>query len=120
MSDPPESGDRPEAKPVVSSDAAPDQPAAAAPRMVECVKLGKPMEGLAKPPLKGEIGQKVCEQVSKEAWQMWIEHSKMIINEYRLDPMTEQGQQVWMSELDRYFWGEGAQLPPDYVPEGDQ
>ncbi|RLB62108.1 MAG: oxidative damage protection protein [Deltaproteobacteria bacterium] len=110
MTDTPESGDRAE-------DDASVEPAVAAPRMVQCVKFGKPMEGLAKPPLKGEIGQKVFDQVSKEAWQMWIEHSKMVINEYRLDPMTEHGQQVWMAELDRYFWGEGAQLPPEFVPQ---
>jgi Fe-S cluster biosynthesis and repair protein YggX len=106
MSDDPESGDPRQ-----------DEPASAPLRTVECVKFGKPMEGLAKPPLKGEIGQKVFDQISKEAWQMWIEHSKMVINEYRLDPMTEQGQKVWMAELDRYFWGEGAKLPPDFVPK---
>lgn len=86
------------------------------PRMVQCVKLGREAEGLDKPPLKGEIGQKIFEQVSKEAWRMWLEHSKMLINEFRLDLVSESGQRIWFDELDKYFWGEGAQLPPDFVP----
>ena len=85
-------------------------------RMVNCVKLGREAEGLEKPPLKGEIGQKVFDSVSAEAWRMWLEHSKMLVNEYRLDLMSEAGQRLWMSELEKYFWGEGAQLPPDYQP----
>ena len=85
-------------------------------RMVNCVKLGREAEGLEKPPLKGEVGQRVFENVSKEAWRMWLEHSKMLVNEFRLDLMSEQGQRIWMAELDKYFFGEGAQLPPDYVP----
>ena len=46
---------------------------------------------------------------------MWLEHSKMLINEYRLDLMSESGQRIWMTELEKYFFGEGAQLPPDFV-----
>ena len=88
--------------------------------MVLCVKLGKRLAGLDKPPLRGEIGQKIFEQVSTQAWQLWLEHSTMVINEYRLDPTTEQGKTMWLAELERYFWGEGAQLPPEYVPQGDR
>ncbi len=84
--------------------------------MVQCVKFGKEAEGLDKPPFKGELGQKVYDSVSKEAWRMWLEHSKMLINEYRLDLTSDQGQKVWMTELENFFWGEGSQLPPDYVP----
>ena len=54
-------------------------------RMVQCAKLGREAEGLDCPPLKGELGQRVFDNVSKEAWRMWLEHSKMLINEYRLD-----------------------------------
>jgi len=85
-------------------------------RMVNCVKLGREAEGLEKPPLKGEVGQKVFDSVSKDAWKMWLEHSKMMINEYRLDLTNPDHQKLWMAELDKYFFGEGAQLPPDYVP----
>jgi len=86
------------------------------PRMVQCVKFDKSMEGLAKPPLRSELGQKIFDEVSKDAWAMWLEHSKMIVNEFRLDLMSEQGQRVWMTELENYFWGEGSKLPPDFVP----
>ena len=84
-------------------------------RMVQCVKLGREAEGLEKPPIKGELGQKVFDTVSKDAWRMWLEHSKMMINEYRLDLTNPDHQKLWMSELDKYFFGEGAMLPPDYV-----
>lgn len=86
--------------------------------MVQCVKLGREAEGLDKPPFKGELGQKVFETVSKEAWRMWLEHSKMIINEFRLDLTSEQGQRVWMTELERFFYGEGSALPPEFKPHG--
>jgi len=94
--------------------AADDAPEAA--YMVDCVKFGKRMEGLPKPPLKGDVGERVYKQVSKEGWRMWLEHSKMLVNEYRLDLLSESGQTVWFSELEKYFWGEGSQLPPDFEP----
>jgi Fe-S cluster biosynthesis and repair protein YggX len=86
--------------------------------MVQCVKLKREAEGLDKPPFKGELGQRVFENVSKEAWRGWLEHSKMIINEFRLDLTSEQGQRVWMTELERFFFGEGSDVPPDYKPHG--
>ena len=84
-------------------------------RMVQCVKLQRELEGLDKPPFKGEVGQRVFDNVSKEAWRMWLEHSKMIVNEYRLDLVSPQGQKVWMEQLEKYFFGEGSALPPDFV-----
>ncbi|MBK7584267.1 MAG: oxidative damage protection protein [Myxococcales bacterium] len=87
-------------------------------RSVQCVKLGREAEGLDKPPFKGELGEKVFETVSKEAWRGWLEHSKMIINEFRLDLTSEQGQRVWMTELERYFYGEGSAVPPEFKPHG--
>jgi Fe-S cluster biosynthesis and repair protein YggX len=84
-------------------------------RTVHCVKLGREGEALDKPPLKGPLGQRIYDSISKEAWRMWLEHSKMLINEYRLDLTSEQGQKIWMTELENYFFGEGSQLPPDYV-----
>lgn len=86
-------------------------------RMVQCVKLGQEAEGLDKPPFKGELGQRLFESVSKQAWKLWLEHSKMLINESRLDLMSEKGQRIWMTECEEYFFGEGAQLPPNYVPQ---
>lgn len=84
-------------------------------RTVNCIKLGREGEGLEKPPFRGELGDRVYENVSKEAWSMWLEHSKMLINEYRLDLVSEQGQRIWMTELEKYFFGDGSNLPDEYV-----
>jgi Fe-S cluster biosynthesis and repair protein YggX len=89
------------------------------PDNVHCVKLGREAAPLDKPPFKGEFGQKIFENVSKEAWMMWLEHSKMLINEFRLDLTSAKGQEIWMTECERYFFGEGSQLPPEFVPEGE-
>ena len=86
-------------------------------RMVQCVKLGREAEGLEKPPLKGDMGKRIFENVSKDAWKMWLEHSKMLINEYRLDLTSEHGQKIWYTEMEKYFFGEGSSAPPDFVPE---
>lgn len=85
--------------------------------MVQCVKFGKEMEGLEKAPLRSPLGQRIFENVSKEAWRLWLEHSKMLVNEYRLDISSEAGQKIWIAELEKYFFGEGSQLPPDYQPK---
>jgi Fe-S cluster biosynthesis and repair protein YggX len=75
-------------------------------RVVECIKLGRPAEGLDRPPFKGELGQKLYERVSKEAWRTWLEYSKVLVNELRLDLTSERGQKIWMSECERFFFGE--------------
>ena len=68
-------------------------------------------------PFKGPLGQRVFENVSKEAWRQWLEHSKMLINEYRLDLTSENGQRIWMTECEKYFFGEGSAAPAEYVPK---
>ncbi len=83
-------------------------------RMVQCVKLGREAEGLDKPPLKGPVGQKVFEQVSRQAWKGWVEHSKMLVNEFRLDLTDAKAQKLWFDELEKYFWGQGSSLPPEF------
>jgi Fe-S cluster biosynthesis and repair protein YggX len=91
-------------------------------RKVQCAKLGREAEGLEKPPLKGEVGQKIFDHVSAEAWKTWLEHSKMLINEFRLDLTSEQGQKIWYTEMDKFFFGEGSAAPPDFVqkpPDSD-
>jgi len=88
--------------------------------MVQCVKLGREAEGLEKQPIKGEVGLRLFENVSKEAWKMWLEHSKMLINEFRLDLMSEAGQRIWMTEMEKYFWGEGSKLPEQFVKPGEK
>ncbi len=86
-------------------------------KMVHDIKLGQEGEALDRPPFKGELGQRVFENVSKEGWRRWLEHSKMLINEYRLDLTSEQGQRLWMTECEKFFFGEGSAAPAEFVPK---
>jgi len=81
------------------------------------VKLGKELPGLEYPPFGGELGDKIWLQVSEEAWKMFLDQFKMIMNEYRLQGGTEQATQVFMEQARKYFFEEGAAAapPPDYV-----
>ncbi len=91
-----------------------DKPGA---RTVFCVKFQREMPGLDEVPFDGHpLGQKIYENVSKEAWQMWVERMKMIMNEYRLNLANPEAQQFLLEQMDQFFFGEGAALPPDYVP----
>jgi len=83
-------------------------------RTVHCVKLDKDLEGLEKPPFRGELGQRLFDTVSAQAWKAWLEHSKMLINEYRLDLTSESGQRLWMTECEKYFYGEGSEAPKEF------
>jgi Fe-S cluster biosynthesis and repair protein YggX len=86
-------------------------------RKIFCVKFQREMEGLDEVPFEGHpLGQKIYENVSKEAWKMWVEHMKMLMNEYRLNLGTAQAQEFLIQQMDNYFFGEGAALPPDFVP----
>jgi len=85
-------------------------------RMVMCVKFGRMMEGLDRLPWKGEIGQRIYDNVSKEAWKMWLEYSKMIMNEYRLNPLDPQSLKIMEEQMEQFFFGAGAKLPENYVP----
>ncbi len=86
-------------------------------RKVFCVKFGKEMVALDEPPFDNHpLGQKIYENVSKEAWRLWVEHMKMLMNEYRLNLGTKQAQEFLLQQMENYFFGEGAALPADYVP----
>ena len=86
-------------------------------RKVFCVKFQKEMEGLDEIPFEGHpLGQKIFDSVSKEAWKMWVEHMKMLMNEYRLNLGTAEAQEFLLQQMDNYFFGPGATLPPDFVP----
>jgi Fe-S cluster biosynthesis and repair protein YggX len=89
-------------------------------RMVKCVKLGREAEGISYKPFDTELGQKIYDNVSMEAWRLWLEHSKMIVNEYRLDLTSPRAQQILTEECDKFFFGEGSQLPPDYKAPGSK
>ncbi len=83
-------------------------------RMVKCVKLGKEAPGLDYPPYPGELGKKVFENVSKEGWQLWMSHQTMLINEYRISPLDPKARKFIETEMDKFFFGEGSQLPEGY------
>lgn len=85
-------------------------------RTVNCIKLGIEAEGLDFPPWPGELGEKIFENVSKEAWQGWVQHQTMLINENRLNPMNPEHKQYIQEQIEKYFFGEGADRPAGYVP----
>jgi Fe-S cluster biosynthesis and repair protein YggX len=86
-------------------------------RIVHCVKFQKDLPGLDAPPWPGELGQRVYEQVSAQAWKLWEERQKMILNEYRLMPWQKEAQDLIAKQLEDFFFGESAALPPGYVPQ---
>jgi len=86
-------------------------------RNVMCVKLQKELPGLSEPPFDNPLGQRIYENVSQEAWKMWVERMKMIMNEYRLNLGTKEAQEFMMQQMEEYFFGEGTATPPGYVPE---
>jgi len=85
-------------------------------RLVNCVKLGKELPAMDRVPFKGELGQRLFDNVSKEAWRLWLEHSKMLINEYRLDMTHPAHQKTWFAECEKYFFGEGSEAPKEFKP----
>jgi Fe-S cluster biosynthesis and repair protein YggX len=95
---------------------APSEPVKPGTRMVHCVKFDKEMPGLDRVPWRGEIGKRVYENVSKEAWKLWVEYSKMLMNEYRLNPIDPNSQKIMEEQMEQFFFGDGAKLPEGYVP----
>ncbi|AHK80269.1 iron transporter [Ectothiorhodospira haloalkaliphila] len=84
-------------------------------RMVKCVMLGEEAEGLDFPPYPGELGKRIFENVSKQAWQKWMGHQTMLINEYRLTPIDPKARQFLEEEMEKFFFGDGATMPEGYV-----
>ena len=83
---------------------------------VFCVKLHQELPGLDEPPFDTDLGNRVYAQVSRQAWQMWTERCKMLLNEYRLNPARKEDQEAIVRQMEQYFFGEGAALPKEYVP----
>jgi Fe-S cluster biosynthesis and repair protein YggX len=86
-------------------------------RTVHCVKFQKDMPGLDVQPWPGDLGKRVFENVSAQAWKLWEERQKMILNEYRLMPWQKEAQEVISRQMEDFFFGESAALPPGYVPQ---
>ncbi len=85
-------------------------------RMVHCIKLQREAEGLARQPYPGPLGARLYENVSKQAWADWLRHQTMLINENRLSPIDPKARKFLEEQMEKYFFGEGVELPPDYVP----
>jgi len=88
-------------------------------RTVHCVKLDKEAEGLKVPPYPGELGQRIFENVSQEAWQQWLAHQTMLINEYRLTPIEPKARKFLEEEMEKFFFGEGSAKPKEFVPPSE-
>lgn len=86
-------------------------------RMVQCVKLGREAEGLDRPTYPGDLGAKVYNNVSKEAWAEWLVHQTMLINEYRLTPIEPKARKFLEEQMEKFFFSEGgSDAPTDFVP----
>lgn len=81
-------------------------------RMVKCVKLGKELPGLAEPPWPGELGKRIYENVSAQAWKMWEDRMRMILNEYHLMPWQKEAQDMMAKAMEEFLFGDGAGTAP--------
>ena len=85
-------------------------------RTVHCVRLGREAEALDFPPYPGELGQRIFEQISKQAWQEWLAHQTMLINEKQLSPINPEHRKYLEEQMENHFFGEGSDQPEGYVP----
>ena len=88
-------------------------------RLVQCAKLHEQLAGLPYKPFNDGLGQRIFDTISAKAWADWIEHSKKIVNEYRLDLTTKKAHDVLKEQCEAFLFGDGGSLPPDYVPPAD-
>ncbi len=84
-------------------------------RMVHCVKLDEQAEGLDRPTYPGDLGKRIYDNVSKTAWQEWLAHQTMLINEYRLTPVDPKARKFLEEEMEKFFFGGGSSLPDEFV-----
>ncbi len=84
-------------------------------RTINCVVLGKEAEGLDYSPYPGDLGQRIYDNVSNEAWQNWLAHQTMLINEYRLTPIEPEARKFLETEMEKFFFGEGSAAPKEFV-----
>lgn len=85
-------------------------------RIVHCVKLGKDLPGLAKPPVPGELGQMIYEKVSKEAFKNFMDYFRIIVNEYRIDLTSPESDKIFTDQMKEYFFGKGGEVPEQFSP----
>mgnify|MGYP003597005096 FL=1 len=85
-------------------------------RMVQCIKLGKEAEGLDRAPYPGELGKRIFDNVSKQAWGDWLRHQTMLVNENRLNLADARARQYLARQMENHFFGAGADAAAGYVP----
>ena len=85
-------------------------------RMVQCTYLDKEAEGLDRPPYPGDLGKRIWQHISKEAWQLWLRHQTMLINEYRLSPIDPKARKFLEEEMEKFLFGGDVAKPEGYVP----
>ena len=85
-------------------------------RMIKCIKLGREAEGLDVPTYPGELGKRIFENVSKEAWKQWLEQQKMLVNENRLSLADKKARDYLREQMEKYFFGTGADVAAGYTP----
>lgn len=85
-------------------------------RMVRCIKLGREAEGLSHQTYPGELGKRIYDNVSKEAWQQWLKHQTMLVNENRLNLSDAKSRKYLAKQMEAYFFGTGAEQPAGYTP----
>ncbi len=88
------------------------------PRMVKCAKLGRELPGLDRPPVPGELGKRIYENISKEAWEMWKKQSILLVNHYGLVLADPEAQKFLNQEMEKFLFEELAQMPEGWTPEG--
>ena len=88
-------------------------------RTVKCVLLGEELEGLERAPYPGELGQRIYENVSRQAWQQWLKHQTMLVNENRLNLADQRARKYLATQMEKHFFGEGADAASGYVPPSE-
>ena len=88
-------------------------------RMVQCQMLGKELEGLLFQTWPGELGKRIYENISQQAWAQWMKHQTMLINEHRLSPLNPEHRKFLEGEMEKFFFGGGSAKPQGYVPPED-
>jgi Fe-S cluster biosynthesis and repair protein YggX len=88
------------------------------PRTVFCAYLKREAEGLDRIPYPGALGQRIYDGISKEAWQQWLQHQTMLINEYRLTPIEPKARRFLVEEMEKFLFGDGSSAPEGFVNPG--
>jgi Fe-S cluster biosynthesis and repair protein YggX len=88
-------------------------------RMVMCAKLRRELPGLEKPPMPGALGQRIYDNISQRAWDMWQDHSRLVINHYGLNLADPDARQILRTEMERFLFGDDEQKPEGWTPEDD-